>query len=75
MARNAQAKNAKGYKDKHDRVQIGVRLGKAAFFELKRQAIKDNLSIAQKIRDYIEICLDIDHQIQDPDITTFEGVS
>jgi len=70
-----QTQDAQGYTDEHGRVQIAVRLSKAAFFELKRQAIKDKLSIAQKIRDYVEVGLDIDHKHEDdPDITTFEGV-
>lgn len=80
IPKRIQTQNARGYRDEHGRVQIAVRLDPKSFEELKVQAVKDKMSIAQKIRDYIHLGLDADLYAEEecenkPDITTFEGVS
>jgi hypothetical protein len=73
---NNRTQGAIGHVTRQGSIQIAVRLDPKTFADLKTQAIKDKISIAEKIRNYIEIGLDVDIDLDDtPDITTFEGVS
>ena len=75
---NNRTQGAIGHVTRQGSIQIAVRLDPKTFADLKTQAIKDKMSIAEKIRDYINVGLDIDIDIDldnTPDITTFEGVS
>lgn len=56
-------KAAKGYEEPSGLVQIAVRIPKDVFERMKAFAIKDNVSIAAKIRDYIEVGVEVDHDM------------
>ena len=52
--------NAKGYQEPHGQVQIAVRIPLALFAEMKRFAVKEKVSLAAKIRDYIQVGVEVD---------------
>lgn len=57
--------NAKGYQDENGQIQIAVRIPQALFAEMKRFALKENVSLAAKIRDYIEVGVQVDQDIEE----------
>lgn len=57
--------NAKGYQDECGKVQIAVRIPPALFAEMKRFAVKEKVSLAAKIRDYIQVGVEVDHDMED----------
>ncbi len=76
FSKTKRTQNVRGHLDSQGRLQIAVRLDSVTFDALKEQAIKDKMSIAEKIRDYIDVGLGLDQDLDDtPEITTFEGVS
>lgn len=76
FSKTKRTQNVRGHLDSQGRLQIAVRLDSVTFDALKEQAIKDKMSIAEKIRDYINVGLSVDEELDDtPEITTFEGVS
>lgn len=58
-------RNAKGYQEPNGNVQIAVRLPRATFEEMKRLAVKDGVSIAAKLRDYIEVGVQVDIDMEE----------
>lgn len=57
--------NAKGYRDEGGKVQIAVRISPALFTELKRFAVKEKVSLATKIRDYIQVGIEVDCDMEE----------
>lgn len=62
---SAATRNAKGYEEPNGQVQIAVRIPKALFDEMKRFAIKDRVSIAVRIRDYIQVGVEVDRDMKE----------
>ena len=56
--------NAKGYQDEGGKVQIAVRIPPALFAEMKRFAVLENVSLSAKIRDYIQVGVEVDCEIE-----------
>jgi uncharacterized protein YdhG (YjbR/CyaY superfamily) len=57
-------RDANGYEDTNGRILIGVRIPKELFQEVKRFAVKENMSIAAKLRDYIGVGVQVDQDIE-----------
>jgi hypothetical protein len=55
---------AKGYQEPNGQVQIAVRIPLSVFNGLKRFAVKDGVSLAAKIRDYISLGVEVDNDIE-----------
>ena len=64
MSSTIQTQNAKGYQEEDGQVQIAVRLTKPLFEEMKRFALKEKVSLAAKIRDYIAVGVEVDRDME-----------
>lgn len=62
---HASTKHAKGYQEPNGEVQIAVRIPRALFEEMKQFALKADTSIAARIRDYIQVGVDVDRDIEE----------
>jgi hypothetical protein len=58
-------RNARGYEEPNGQVQIAVRIPKALFDEMKSFAVKSNTSIAARIRDYIQVGVEVDRDMEE----------
>lgn len=57
--------DAKGYQDENGQIQIAVRIPQPLFIEMKRLAVKEKISLAAKIRDYIQVGVEVDRDMED----------